>query len=226
MPRAGVHCELSHRPARASMVSCAELGRRPAPWPCAGRARAPGGPAPCGELELQRPRAYLLRHRGRHAREWRGDALVAMSSPAPRRGGPVGRGGREAHGPLHAAPSFADAPGGCPLPARERMEGGAVRPPAAPASSKAGMPRGEREQRRGGTAQRLAGRRQGPASPSAVLTSLASPRAAPAEAPTHRALFRGEGGRRRWRELTGGLGFCKGKEVLLCAGHLNVDCLC
>ena len=26
-----------------------------------------------------------------------------------------------------------------------------------------------------------------------------------------------EGGRRRGRELTGGLGFCKGKEVLLCA---------
>ena len=94
----------------------------------------------------------------------------------------------ELAGPLHAASSFVDSPGGRPPPARERMEGGAVHPPAAPAppatpaSSKAGAPRGEMEQRKGGAALRLAGGRQGPASPSAAPTSPASPRAAPAEA--------------------------------------------
>jgi len=81
-----------------------------------------------------------------------------MRSPAPRTGGLQAGEGEELAGPLHAAPSFADALGGRPPPARERVEGG-VAPPAAPASSKAGMPRREREQRRGGAPLRLAGGR-------------------------------------------------------------------
>ena len=112
----------------------------------------------------------------------------------------------ELAGPLYAASSSANTPSDRPPPARERMEGGAVRPPAAPPHP---LPR--RASRGEGAEEGLAGGCQGPASPSAVLTSPASPCATPAEAPLRRALFRGEGGRRRWRELTGGPGFCKGK---------------